>query len=114
MNRYRNKRVADEIKRIVSDIFIKDVQCNEFGLVTVTRVVCSQDIKQAKIYVSIYNDDSTLRSKSLKNIKSKASYIRGLLGSRLRIRYVPEIKFIEDDSSIYVGKIEKLIDKMKE
>jgi ribosome-binding factor A len=114
MGRYRNKRVADEIKRIISDIFAKDLQCNEFGLVTVTKVVCSQDIKQAKIYVSIYNDDSGLRSKSIKNIKSKSSYIRGLLGNRLRVRYVPEIKFVEDDSSIYADKIEKLIDKMKE
>lgn len=56
MTGYRIKRVEDEIKRIVAEIFIRDIRLDNVGLITVTKVVCSSDLREAKIYMSIYNN----------------------------------------------------------
>jgi len=112
MFNYRNRRVSDGIKRIIGEIFIKDMPSNEFGLVTVTNVKCTTDLREAKIYLSIYNQDPELRIKSLRRIKNKASYIRGLLGRRISLKYVPKLIFFEDDSQEYAENIERLIQSL--
>ena len=106
---YRKRRVSDEIKRIIGDIFIKDLPSQGSSLITVTNVRCSSDLRQAKIYLSIYNEDPEQRLRVLKNIIKKASYIRGLLGNRITLRYVPKLLFFEDDTMIYADNIERLI-----
>ncbi len=106
---YRKRRVSDEIKRIIGDIFIKDLPSQGSSLITVTNVCCSSDLRQAKIYLSIYNEDPAQRLRVLKNIIKKASYIRGLLGNRITLRYVPKLLFFGDDTMIYADNIERLI-----
>lgn len=109
---YRNRRVSDEIKKIIGDILIKDVPSNKFGLVTVTNVRCTPDLMEAKVYLSIYNKDPELKAKGIQRIKKKASYIRGLLGNRLSLKYVPKLLFFEDGSQEYAENIERLIQSL--
>ncbi|MBU0710763.1 30S ribosome-binding factor RbfA [bacterium] len=106
---YRRQRVADEIKRIIGEIFIVDLPPEGSNLITVTNVKLTSDLREAKIYLSIYNKDADQRQQGLKNIIKKGSYIRGLLGNRISLRYVPKIFFYEDDTLEYVDKIERLI-----
>ncbi|HCK98828.1 MAG TPA: 30S ribosome-binding factor RbfA [Candidatus Marinimicrobia bacterium] len=106
---FRKQRVSDEIKRIIGEIFIKDLPSNKTGLITVTNVQCTSDLRIAKIYISIYNENAEQRQKTLKNIIRQASYIRGLLGNRISLRYVPKLVFYEDDTMQYADTIERLI-----
>lgn len=106
---FRKQRVSDEIKRIIGEIFIKDLPGNKTGLITVTNVQCTSDLRIAKIYISIYNENAEQRQKTLKNIIRRASYIRGLLGNRISLRYVPKLVFYEDDTMQYADTIERLI-----
>ncbi len=108
MSEYRNKRVADEIKKILGEIFIRDLPCNDYGLVTVTKVKCSPDLEEAKVYVSIYNHDKEKREQGMHMIISRGSRIRGLLGNRIILRHVPRLHFFEDDTQEYVETIERL------
>jgi ribosome-binding factor A len=106
---FRKQRVSDEIKRIIGEIFIKDLPSYKTGLITVTNVQCTNDLRIAKIYISIYNDNAEQRQKTFRNIIKQASYIRGLLGNRISLRYVPKLVFYEDDTMQYADTIERLI-----
>jgi ribosome-binding factor A len=106
---YRKRRVSDEIKRIIGEIFIKDLPSDGSGLITVTNVRVSGDLRQAKIYLSIYNEDPAQRQIVLKNIKKKKSYIRGLFGNRINMKFIPELYFFEDDTMAYADSIERLL-----
>ncbi|MCD6440966.1 MAG: 30S ribosome-binding factor RbfA [Candidatus Marinimicrobia bacterium] len=106
---FRKQRVSDEIKRIIGEIFIKDLPSYKTGLITVTNVQCTNDLRIAKIYISIYNENAEQRQKTFKNIIKQASYIRGLLGNRISLRYVPKLVFYEDDTMQYADTIERLI-----
>lgn len=108
MSSYRLQRVSDEIKRIVADIFIRDLPHEGAGLITVTKVVCTSDLREARIYVSIYNQDKAVVEKTMQQIRHEATFIRGLVGHRLLLRFVPKLLFFYDDSQEYAEHIERL------
>ena len=112
MSEYRIRRVSDEIKRVIGDILIRDLPSNEYGLVTVTKVKCTTDLKIAKVYISILNHDANQRQKALQMIKGKGSRIRGLVGNRMTLKYTPRILFFEDDSQEYAENMERLFQNL--
>jgi ribosome-binding factor A len=109
---FRIKRVEDEIKRIVAEIFIRDLRLDHVGLITVTKVVCSPDLREAKIYISIYNNAGKSVNDSMEIIKNQTAFVRGLLGNRIALRFVPRIAFYYDDTQEYVETIERLFQKI--
>ncbi|MFA6742684.1 MAG: 30S ribosome-binding factor RbfA [Candidatus Neomarinimicrobiota bacterium] len=112
MTGYRIKRVEDEVKRIVAEIFIKDLRLDHIGLLTVTKVVCSADLREAKIYISIYDNKKSTIAEAMDLIKGHTSFVRGLLGNRLTLRFVPRITFYYDDTQEYVENIERIFQKI--
>ena len=112
MTGYRIKRVEDEIKRIVAELFIRDIRLDNVCLITVTKVVCSSDLREAKIYMSIYNNQKYSIAEAMKIIKSHTSVVRGLLGNRSMMRFVPRITFYYDEAQEYAENIEKLFQKI--
>jgi len=111
---YRIKRVEDEIKRIVAEIFVRDLRLDQIGLITVTKVICTPDLREAKIYVSIYNSADNSVKEALEVIKGQTAFVRGLLGNRIALRFVPRIAFYYDDTQEYVENIERLFQKIHE
>lgn len=109
MTDYRRQRVADEIKRIIGEIFVKDIPPVGSILVTVTNVQITSDLREAKIYLSIFDEDLEIRREEMKKIIARSSYIRGLVGNRISLKYVPKLFFFEDDTLDYVDNIERLI-----
>lgn len=91
-------RINEEIQRELSALIpsVKDPRVSEAGMVSITAVETTQDLKYAKIYVSALNKDST--SQLLKGLKSAAGYLRRELGQRLNLRATPELSFVRDDS----------------
>ncbi len=114
MGSYRIQRVADEIKRIVAEIFIREFTSEEIGLVTVTKVTCTSDLREAKIYLSIYHKDREFVNVALEKIRAQTAFIRGLLGHRIALKFVPRIAFYYDDSQEYAENIERLFQKIHE
>ena len=113
---HRIDRVEHLIKEEISLIFLYKLQgklgTSSFGFVTVTSVKVSPDLKIAKIYVSVLEKEK--RESALEKIKSASGFIRSELASRIRIKFVPELKFFLDDTLDYVEKIEGLIKKIHE
>jgi len=109
---HRIDKIENLIKKEVSLIFLFELQNMDSGLITITNVRVSPDLKIAKIYVSIFENER--REMVLEKIKSKTKFIRSKLASRITIKFVPELKFFLDDTLDYVEKIEGLIKKIHE
>ena len=110
MSSYRIDKVQRLIKEEISLIFLQKFQNSDFGLLTITRVKVSPDLKQAKIYISVFEKEK--RELVLDKIQLKLGFIRSELAHRIRLKFTPELKFFIDDTLDYVEKIEGLIDKI--
>ena len=91
-------RVNEEIQRELSSLIrtVKDPRVADAGMVSVTAVEATPDLKYAKIYVSALNKDSS--GQLLKGLKPAAGSLRRELGQRLNLRATPELSFVRDDS----------------
>ena len=107
---YRVDKIENLIKEEISLILLYKLQDRAFGFLTITKVKVSPDLKIAKIYVSVFEKEK--RESVLAKIKSSSGIFRSELASRIRIKFVPELKFFIDDTLDYVEKIESLIKKI--
>ncbi|MBM6925408.1 30S ribosome-binding factor RbfA [Pseudoflavonifractor phocaeensis] len=92
-------RINEEIQRELSALIrtVKDPRVH--GLVSITGVDTTSDLRYSKIYVSVL-DKSDVKE-VVKGLKSAGGYLRRELGRALQLRYTPELQFVEDDS---IGK----------
>ena len=90
-------RINEEIQRELSALLrtVKDPRLQN-GLVTITHVDTTSDLRYAKIYISAL--DKSQEKDMMKGLRSAAGYLRRELGAALRLRYTPELQFIADDS----------------
>jgi ribosome-binding factor A len=111
MSNRRNSRLSEEMKRVISEIIrdeVKDPRISE--LLSITDVHVTEDLKYAKVYISVYGDIEP----SLKALESAKGFIRTGIGKRIKMRIIPELLF-EKDNSIERGiYMSKLIDKVIE
>ena len=90
-------RINEEIQRELSSLMrgLKDPRLQS-GLLTITRVDTTGDLRFSRIYVSAL--DKSQEKEMLKGLKSAAGYLRRELGFSLNLRYTPELQFIADES----------------
>ena len=91
-------RINEEIQREMSSLIrtVKDPRVADAGMVSVTAVETTPDLKYAKIYVSVL--DKSASAQALKGLKSASGYLRRELGRVLNLRNTPELTFVRDDS----------------
>ena len=89
-------RINEEIQRELASLIpnVKDPRVS--GLISVTAVDTTPDLRYAKIYISVL--DKSDCAQVLKGLKSASGYIRRELGHALQLRYTPELTFVRDDS----------------
>jgi ribosome-binding factor A len=109
---YRIDKVEHLIKEEISLIFLHKLSNLNLGFVTITNVRVSPDLKLAKIYISVFEREK--RELVLEKIEDRKGMIRSELAHRIRIKFIPELKFFIDDTLDYVEKIEGLIKKIHE
>ena len=95
-NNNRLGRIDEEFKKEMSSIISYDLKEPKVtGLVSVTRVKVTPDLKYAKVWVSILNAKNT--EETLEGLKKSAGFIRAELAKRINLRYTPELSFVIDD-----------------
>lgn len=89
-------RINEEIQRELASLIpnVKDPRVS--GLISVTAVDTTPDLRYAKIYISVL--DKSDCAQVLKGLKSASGYLRRELGHTLQLRYTPELTFVRDDS----------------
>jgi ribosome-binding factor A len=111
MRSFRSQKVSDLLIREVSKILQEEISDPRIGFVTVTGVEVTKDIRYAKVYVSVMGDESK-KEESLKVLESARTYIQNRLGERVRLRFLPILKFFLDESLEYGSRIDALLDQI--
>lgn len=109
----RSEKVADLIRKEISQMLVKSVKDPRIGFITITRVTVSEDCRSAKIYYSVAGTQAEKES-SMKGLESAKGYVRKELGRRIRLRYTPDLTFEFDPSIEYAIHIEELIQRIHE
>jgi ribosome-binding factor A len=110
----RPDRVAAAIREEVATFLSQDVKDPRVvGLVTVTGVDVSRDLRVATVYVSIYGSEAE-RAATADGLASVASHLRARIGRSLRLRLAPEIVFKPDESIARAARIETLLSQLKD
>lgn len=113
MRRYKRvDRVRDLLQEEVSLILQRDIKDPRINLVIITRVDLTEDLKHAKFYVTSFLPKEK-RKEVLTGLEKATGYIRGELGRRLDLKFIPEIKFIFDEALEETNRVLRLIDKLE-
>lgn len=113
MSDLRANRVAEQMKKELSDILTRKIKDPRVGFVTITDVEVTGDLQQAKVFVSILGDEHEKHDSLLGLAKAKG-FIRSEIGKRIRLRKTPELTFEFDEAQEYGNKIETILRDLKE
>ena len=115
----RPDRVADQIRGELANLLAREVHDPGIGFVTLTRVQVSPDLQQARVFYTSLgptgpgDDDAKARRNTERALERAAPFLRRQIGSRLRLRRVPELRFIYDESIAGQDRIEQLINELR-
>jgi ribosome-binding factor A len=108
----RAERVADAIRKEISDILLKEISDPRIGLITITDTKLSDDLRQAKVYFVQMGKDQGSRDIQ-ENLQRASGFLKKELGKRLRLRHIPEIHFFYDESFEYGSRIDRILAEVK-
>lgn len=108
----RVQRINQLIKKELSQILLKEVDFPKDILVTVTRVETSVDLGSAKVYISAMPEGKA--SRVIQILNQLIYYLQQRLNKRLEMRPIPRIHFVEEKETKEAGRIEELLEAVKE
>ncbi len=105
----RNQRLGNQVLRILSELLRFETKDPRLQNVSLTAVDLTRDLSVAKVYFSLMdpNQDPVLVAEGL---DAASGFLRRKLGSAIKIRHVPELRFAHDDSAAEAVRIGRLID----
>ena len=107
-NEARLGRVNEELRKAISHIITYELKNPDVtGMISVTRVKVTPDLKYAKVYVSILNPKSV--EETMKGLKESAGFIRSQVAKTVNLRITPELVFEYDDSIEHGEKIDNIL-----
>ena len=113
MKEKREKRLNSEFQKEIYDALKNKVKNpNITEIFSISEVDVSNDLKHAKVFVSIFSTSEEKREATFSAICDSAKAVRSELGRVMRIRTVPELHFFLDNSAIYGEKIDELLGKI--
>ena len=112
MAKFRQQKIDEEMKRELSFLIssLKDPRLDGC-IISLTAVNVTKDLKFAKIFTSVLADDEK-RKLAVQGLNSSAGFLRRELGNRMKIRYIPSLTFVLDDSIAYGTHINKIINEL--
>jgi ribosome-binding factor A len=109
---HRRKQVEHLIRAELSELLSRQVRDPRLkGLVTVTEVRTSPDLKQARIFISIMGDEKE-KGEVFQGLSSASSFLRHELAKRVSLRHIPELSFEKDDSIERGIRLSQLIEQV--
>lgn len=106
----RRERVAEAVRREVAGILRFELADPRIGRATVTRVELTGDLTLARVHVSVYGSEAE-RKETLAVLGRARGRVRTLLGSRIRLRATPEIRFVFDPSVEFSIRLEQILEQ---
>ena len=109
----RPDRVGDQIRSELAQLIARDVHDPGIGFVTLTRVQVSPDLQVARVFYTVLGDEKA-RKNSARALERAAPFLRRQIGSRLRLKRVPELRFQYDEATAGADRIDQIINELHE
>jgi len=103
----RADRVGGQLQKEISDLLQKKIRDPRLDFVTIMRVNITDDLRSARVYFSVSEGGSKIDV--MAGFKSASGYLRRKLSNRLKLRYIPELEFLYDESFDRATKVDKVL-----
>lgn len=113
MARQRLQRIQEAVQQELGEILQRELRDPRIGFASVTGVEVSDDLRHARVYVSVLGDEAA-RGRTLEGLSRAHGFIRTELGRRLRLRTVPELSFVPDRSLERGARVSRLLARARE
>ena len=107
----RTDRLAEQIREEASHVLARQVHDPGVGFLTLTRVRVTADLQLARLYYTTMGDAAARRTTE-RALQRVAPFLRRQLGQRLRLRRVPELEFVFDQSVAHQARVEELLQEI--
>jgi ribosome-binding factor A len=108
MSGHRTDRVGALLQAALSEVLLRGVKDPRIGMVTITEVKLSPDLKHATVYVSTLGDD-VAQARTLAGLASARPYLQSQAGRKLGLRFTPELRFEIDPSIGVAARLDELL-----
>jgi len=105
----RSERVAGQLRRDLAKLIQQEIKDPAVGFVSLSDVEVTRDLSHAKVFITVFEPEKA--KDSLQALRRAATFLRRRLGKELRLRHVPELHFVHDDSVEKGSHIDELIAK---
>ena len=105
----RSERVAGQLRRDLAKLIQQEIKDPAVGFVSLSDVEVTRDLSHAKVFITVFEPEKA--KESLKALRRASTFLRLRLGQELRLRHVPELHFVHDDSVEKGSRIDELISK---
>ncbi|MCL1138431.1 30S ribosome-binding factor RbfA [Shewanella pneumatophori] len=108
----RTRRIAQQLQQELAVVLQRDMKDPRIGFVTVNDVDVSRDLNYAKVYVTFFEEDVELVQQKVEALDAAAGYIRSLVAGRMKLRVMPELRFIYDSSLVEGMRMSNLVSRV--
>jgi ribosome-binding factor A len=107
------RRVDEAVREVLGDAVAHDLKDPRVGFVTVTEVRTSADLRQARVFVSVFGTEEE-KAATLEGLASAHGILQTRIASELRMKHTPALHFLLDDTADKAAKLEALIERVTE
>jgi ribosome-binding factor A len=107
----RPSRIGDQLRVELSELITRQVHDPGIGFLTITHVKVTPDLQIARVYYTTLGDE-TARRESARALERAAPFLRRQIGSRLRLKRVPQLEFFFDESIARGDRIEQILHEL--
>lgn len=102
---------AERVERLAQEVLgeaVHDLKDPRVGFATITSVRMTPDLRRARVWVSVLGEDEE-RSQTMDALRHATPHLRSVLGQEVRLRYLPELEFLEDETAIRGARIDEIL-----
>ena len=107
----RIEKVDHQIQRVISKIIQEEIDNPNLGMISIIRVQTSRDLRTSKVFFSVFPESNT--DSAYNTLVTMKNFIKKLLGKYIKMKFLPDIEFIPDDSIKYSVDIYEKIERLK-
>lgn len=108
----RIEKINSEMRRQITEIIREEIDDPNVGVLSITRVETTADLAESKVYFSLLDDTKYERVQKI--LDGMTKFIKVHLGKRMRIKFLPDLRFMPDDSIKYSVDIYRKIEEIKQ
>ncbi|NRD72772.1 30S ribosome-binding factor RbfA [Shewanella sp. VB17] len=108
----RTRRIAQQLQQELAQVLQRDIKDPRIGMVTVNDVEVSRDLSYAKVFVTFFEEDNKLVEEKLEALTTASGYVRSLVAGRMKLRVMPELRFVYDASLVEGMRMSNLVTRI--